>query len=258
MNWEEVKELGPFYAIGALDEETARAVEEFLRQATPDQQQEFTEWREVGSAMTLALPTPPAPQQIKGQLMKRIGQIEAAKSTAAPPNVLPMTTPRRRESPVTRWLLAAATVLLTFATGYLLWLNLRLIGERNQLADELDKVKSEVGRFISPATRVVSLAGEEAPQASAKLVWDTTRQTWVIYVYHLPQPPSDQDYQLWYVTSDAKISAAVFRPDNQGSYKLELTLPPEIVSGIAATAVTLEPKGGSHQPTGKFYLKGAI
>ena len=83
-------------------------------------------------------------------------------------------------------------------------------------------------------------------------------QRWVIYIFDLPTPPSDKDYQLWYVTAKAKINARVFSTDEQGRAYFKLTLPSEALSGLAATAMTLEPKGGSPQPTGKFYLKASI
>ena len=102
------------------------------------------------------------------------------------------------------------------------------------------------------------MAGDETPQSNAKVVWDTKAQQWAIYIFDLPAPPSDKDYQLWYVTKNAKISAAVFRTDEQGRTVLKLTLPPDALAGLAATAVTLEPRGGSPQPTGKFYLKASI
>ena len=102
------------------------------------------------------------------------------------------------------------------------------------------------------------MVGDETPQANAKVVWDTKAQQWAIYIFDLPAPPSDKDYQLWYVTQNEKISAAVFRTDEQGQSVLKLTLPPEALVGLAATAVTLEPRGGSPQPTGKFYLKASI
>jgi hypothetical protein len=171
---------------------------------------------------------------------------------------LPFAPARRVESTAARWLLMAATVLLSLTTGYLFWQNTKLSSERNDLARELDEVRGRVREFILPTTKVIAMSGEETPQASAKLVWDTKQQTWVIYIYNLPAPPTDKDYQLWYVTKDAKISAAVFRTNEQGEYELKLTLPPEVVNGLAATAVTLEPKGGSQQPTGNIFLKGAI
>jgi anti-sigma-K factor RskA len=97
--------------------------------------------------------------------------------------------------------------------------------------------------------------GEETPQANAKVVWNKNARQWAIYIFDLPAPPSDMDYQLWYVTKNAKISAAVFRTDERGRTVLNLTPPPDALADLAATAVTLEPRGGSPQPTGKFYLK---
>jgi hypothetical protein len=174
-------------------------------------------------------------------------------------NILPFAPARRKEVRIPRWLLAAATIALTFSSAYLLWQNLKLTSERDGLRDQVSNLRQQFNNFIAPTTRVIAMAGEEAPQASAKVVWDTERQEWVIYVYNLPIPPSDKDYQLWYVTKDSKISAAVFRPDAQGRIQLRLSLPPHAVNGgLAATAVTLEPRGGSAQPTGKFFLKAAI
>ncbi len=277
MTWDEVKELGPLYAVGALDEQTARAVEDYLRGATPEQQREIAGWVEVAALIPLGLSAPSVPENLRDRLLKRIG---AEPQTTQPANdegrikprvestvvtpdssakVLPFAPPQRTESPTTRWLLMAATVLLTFASGYLLWQNMKINQENRELAERIKKAEEDRDKIISPLTRVIGLFGKEgAPQASAKLVWDTNLQTWVIYILNLPEAPNDKDYQLWYVTNDAKISAAVFRPQPDGSYKLELSLPPDVVKGLAATAVTLEPKGGSPQPTGQFYLMGSI
>jgi anti-sigma-K factor RskA len=113
--------------------------------------------------------------------------------------------------------------------------------------------------LLAQTSRMIALVGEAAPQASAKILWDTSRQQWVIYIYNLPLAPPEKDYQLWYITADQqKISAHVFRPDAQGHSQLRLSLPPGLASRLAATAVTLEPRGGSTQPTGQIYLKGAI
>jgi hypothetical protein len=224
----------------------------------------------------LALPSIPAPERTKDLLLSRISatahstlidedgnpiQSQITGSTEppeSPANVLPFTPVQRAEPNATRWLLIAATVLLTLTSGYLLWQNIRLHGERNDLARELDRARNEVKEIISPTTRVLTMAGDADPQASAKLVWDTKQQTWVIYFYNLPEPPSDKEYQLWYLTSDSQISAAVFRPDPDGQSKLVLTLPADVIKNLAAAAVTLEPKGGSPKPTGKISLKGAI
>src|SRR5262249_41647464 len=157
------------------------------------------------------------------------------------------------ESRTARWILIAATALLAFTSAYFFKQNAKLAREndylsrqRDSLSEELAASRRQVDDIVSPKTKVIAMIGDEAPQANAKVVWDTKAQQWVVYIYDLPAPPSDKDYQLWYVTATkAKINAKVFSTDEQGRAVLKLTLPPEALAGLAATAVTLEPKGGS-------------
>ncbi len=268
MNREEMKELIPLYALGALDAETAREIEASLRVASPEQQREIAEWREVVALLAESLPQPSPPLHLKDQLLGRISSgsqetpIETAIAESLPAatdaKVLPFAPARRAQSKTARWLLAAATVILSFTSAYLFWQNSKLRSERGQLAEKVNSLENQFDHLVSPATRVIEMAGAEAPQATAKVIWDKHSQQWAIYIFDLPAPPSDKDYQLWYVTNDAKISATVFRPESQGRTVLKLTLPTEALKGLAATAVTLEPKGGSAQPTGKFYLTAPI
>ncbi len=266
MTWDEVKELGPLYSIGALDAETMRAIDDFWQDASAEQQREMAEWSELAALLPQALPQTPAPAHLRQHLLNRIAA-EAAPVSAAtmPSNVLPFTAARRMPSQTSRWLLLAATIALMCTSGYLLWQNRNLTGERDRLLQErggllarMTELEGNVDKFVAPSTKVIAMVGDEAPQASAKVFWDTNRQEWVVYVFDLPSLPSDKSYQLWYVTKDAKISAQVFQPDATGRVTLRLRLPKEALAGLAATAVTLEPRGGSPQPTGKFYLKAAI
>jgi len=178
---------------------------------------------------------------------------------------LPFVHPRRAEPRIARWVLIAATALLAFTSVYLFTQSVKLARERddlsrerNSLTEELAAWRRQVDDIVSTRTKVIAMVGDETPQANAKVLWDTKAQQWVIYIFDLPAPPSDKEYQLWYVTKNAKISAAVFRTDEQGRTVLKLTLPPDALAGLAATAVTLEPRGGSPQPSGKFYLKASI
>jgi anti-sigma-K factor RskA len=265
MKWNKVKEIAPLYVIGALDEKTAQEVEASLRSATPQQQRVVARWRDVAALLPQALPLQSPPDYLKERLLNRIAEgtqqtpieIAVEESTSEEMaerdenKVLPFVQPRRAESRTARWLLIAATALLAFTAGYLFKKNADLARERDDLSKEVDDI-------ISPRTRIIAMVGDETPQANAKVVWYTKAQQWAIYIFDLPAPPSDKDYQLWYVTQNAKISAAVFRTNEQGRSVLKLTLPPEALVGLAATAVTLEPRGGSPQPTGKFYLKAGI
>jgi anti-sigma-K factor RskA len=272
MKWNKLKEIAPLYVIGALDEKTAREVEASLHGATPEQQRVVARWRDVAALLPQALPLQTPPDYLRERLLNRIVEetqqtpIEIAVEESSSKEmaerdergVLPFVQLRHAESRTARWLLIAATALLAFACGYLFKKNADLARERDHLSREMAAWRGKVDDIVSPRTRVIAMVGEETPQANAKVVWDTKAQQWGIYIFDLPAPPSDKDYQLWYVTQNAKISAAVFRTDEQGRSVLKLTLPPEALVGLAATAVTLEPRGGSPQPTGKFYLKASI
>lgn len=257
MTWDEVKELGPLYALGALDLETAQMVEDFLSHATPEQHKDFAEWREVAAVLPMALPPPNVPSHLKDRLLMRIAgekdpvafmQSGAAGATA---KVLQFQPRPIAQSRALRWLALAAILALACTSAFLAWKNAGL-------SNRLLLAEGQVQEFLSPDTRVISMAGVESPRANAKVVWNTKSQTWKVYIHNLPVVSNDRDYQLWYVTKDAKINAKVFSPNSDGNAELDLTLPPEALKGLAATAVTLEPKGGSPQPTGKFYLLAEI
>jgi anti-sigma-K factor RskA len=279
MKWNKVKEIAPLYVIGALDEKTAQEVEALLNSATTEQQRVVARWGDVATLLPQALPLQTPPDYLRERLLNRIAEenqqtpIEIAVEESSlkemaeqdERNVLPFVQPRRAESRTARWLLIAATTLLAFTSAYFFKQNAKLASENDYLSHERDNLseqlaasRRQVDDIVSPQTKVIAMIGDEAPQANAKVVWDTKAQRWAIYIFDLPAPPSDKDYQLWYVTQNAKISAAVFRTNEQGQSVLKLTLPPEALVGLAATAVTLEPRGGSPQPTGKFYLKAAI
>ncbi|NOT62160.1 MAG: anti-sigma factor [Acidobacteria bacterium] len=258
MTTDEAKELIPFYALGALDVATAHEIESYLRQASPPERREADEFREIAALLPYALSAPAAPAALRDRLMNTLEAIEPV--TMA--KVLPFK-PRAAQPvfarPRMQWLAAAAALVMTFGTAYFYWQNQKLRGENLALTQQVAAVKAEqqaqIEQVLAPLNRILTMKGVTAQQASAKIVWDVPQQRWLLQVYDLPAPPSDKDYQLWYVTKDAKLSAAVFRPDARGRTTISLNLPANVnAETLAATAVTLEPKGGVPQPTGQFYL----
>jgi anti-sigma-K factor RskA len=279
MTWKKIKAIAPLYVIGGLDEKTAHEVEAALQSATPEQQRVFARWSDVAALLPQALPLQTPPDYLRERLLDRIAEeirqtpieIAVEESTLKElaerdgKKVLTFVQPRRAESRTARRLLIAAAALLAFTSAYLFTQRAKLARERddlsrerNSLTEELAVWRRQVDDILSARTKVIAMVGEEAPLANAKVIWDTEALQWAIYIFDLPAPPSDKDYQLWYVTKNAKISAAVFRTNEQGRTVFKMNLPPDPLAGLAATAVTLEPRGGSPQPTGKFYLKASI
>jgi anti-sigma-K factor RskA len=131
---------------------------------------------------------------------------------------------------------------------------------RNQINQENDKV-FELARINqalrSPNSRVIDLAGQEvAPSSTANIYWDTSGNQWVVAA-NLPPAPEGKVYQLWFVTPEAKISAGLIKTDNKGHGFSVIDVPKEITN-LAAAAITLEPAGGSAQPTMPIYTVGKI
>lgn len=254
MTWDEVREIESLYALGVLDSETAQKVEDFLLHATREQQNEITEWREVTALLPVALPQVEVPSRLKERLLTRIAG-ERAPAFSMPPGssakVLQFHPQPRPSKQTPNWLAIAAAIVLAISSIFLAWRSTRL-------SSQLDIAEGQVKEFLSPDTQIISMTGVEAPQANAKVIWNKKSQKWKVYLRNLPVPSNDKDYQLWYVTKNAKINAKVFSPNAQGNAVLDISLPFEALKELEATAITLEPKGGSPQPTGRPYLQATI
>jgi len=108
---------------------------------------------------------------------------------------------------------------------------------------------------------MVAMNGLEVnPSGYGKVLWDPARKVAVLQVY-LPPEVDDKDYQLWVIRDGKPVDAGVFQVKASGQngmlYKIDRLVETD-KAHINAFAVTLEPKGGVPQPTGKMYLMGNI
>ena len=63
-------------------------------------------------------------------------------------------------------------------------------------------------------------------------------------VQNLKDLTEENQYQLWAIIDGAPVDAGVFNPGESNLLKMK-----NITSGAAAFAVTIEPKGGSENPS---------
>jgi hypothetical protein len=272
-------------------------IEEYLHDATPEQQSEIALWQEVAACLPGALHSITPPAYLRERLLERIaaevasradelvGEGEAIASDEfipveqdEPSNVVTFTPAVRPEPSILKWLPIAATILLAISSAYLLWQNNTLTSEKNALASELNNARERINSYVNyftASTEWATMTGSVGKaEASAKVIFNPKDKTMTIYVFGLPELPSDKDYQLWYISKNvpAPVSAAVFRTDSQGRVQrvdaqsgapqdantLVLTIPYEVASGLTTMAVTSEPKGGSPQPTSNILIKGNL
>ncbi len=74
-----------------------------------------------------------------------------------------------------------------------------------------------------------------------------------LLVNGLPALPEDQEYQVWIITGKGPASAGIF--SSTDSVEQLVNLPTDFF-GADAVGVSVEPRGGSPQPTGDIVLLG--
>ncbi len=277
---EEIQEVAALYALGALSQHEARAFEIHLREACAVCSEELSRHEGVIGNLGLAAPSYTPSPYLHELLLARIEreaqpQIMVTPSKEAPAEPAPA--PQRPS--VTRtllpWVIAASFAVVAFLS----WLSLRQIreeiaaqqGRLDAVVSETEQLKTKLDQervraqdleqirsiLASPGSRVIILEGQApAPSASAAIIWDTQNNRWMVTA-HLPPPPAGKVYQLWFVTPEARISAGLIRTDPTGSSLTFIDVPSSL-KRIAATAITLEPEGGSQQPTMPIYALGRV
>lgn len=92
--------------------------------------------------------------------------------------------------------------------------------------------------------RLVDLAGTAA--ATARIVYAPGAGEAVLLADGLAPAPEGQVYELWLIDAGGATPAGLFDADPRGRVRHPV---PGDLAGVTAVAVTLEPSGGSPQPT---------
>lgn len=224
-----VHDLAPAYAVDALDESERTAFEAHLP-ACVDCADLVQELREAAVELTDDLEVAPPPD-LRRRVLQAVAADQAtgraAHTASAGGEVVPLRVPTRPA----RWVVAAAAALVVVAGGW--------------------GVSQVVG--AGPAERIVvaSDAREHSASTDVGIVAVISSADRDAAVLRLPEdvdrPPEGRVYQAWFVGADGSArSAGVLTTEEleEGDVVLEGT--PE---GAAAVGLTLEPAGGSEQPT---------
>jgi anti-sigma-K factor RskA len=289
---EEQQMTAALYALGALSQREASSFETHLRGEdclvcrTTEHEFEIVA-ASLGSSVTEASPAPYLRDILTARIEREAQSApeKAGGSVISFPERSTVTIPAAEPPARAFWQTAlpwalAALFLIAFAVTLLGWrsdrheLRARIdstqLDETSALKDNVelrDKLKRESARteeltqinsvVASGQWRMITLAGQEpAPSAAAKVYWDKTNNRWVVTA-DLPAAPAGKVYQLWFVTPDAKISAGLIDADQNG-HGFAVVRVPSNIKNLAAAAITLEPEGGSSQPTMPIYALGKV
>ena len=229
----------PAYALGALEAGETAALEAHLLtcEACRD---ELAEYRALSADLGAALPPRRAPAHIRSRLRDRLPSRRGS-SSRSPFGFL-------------RQALVPALLLVLIAGNVLsFWQMQRLQQQQSQLVSQVRTDQNTLAMLAYPSTQALPIHAEPI---SGTLLLDRDRNTAMLIMWDLPPLPDNQSYQAWLVQPDGvRVSAAVFRPAADGSYTAQPLWPAQSLSNYAAIGVTVEPAGGSPQPTGQRLFK---
>lgn len=273
-----IKEHAALYALGAMGQREANAFEDHLLEGCSVCAREAEEFDMVIGTLGFASPMVTPRREVRSLLVERIGQ----ESRSAPDLTgRRIKTPPRKErrffirTDFLQWALAASLAVLALIS-FQSWRRAgQTISDMQKqmaaLSNEADGLRSGIDAerrrvkemeqisqiLMTPGSRIIKLEGREiAPSSSAEIYWDTHNRRWAVTL-DMPPAPEGKVYQLWFITRSTKVSAGLIESDQTGR-GYSLVDVPSNVNHLIAAAVTLEPQGGSLQPTMPIYALGKV
>jgi anti-sigma-K factor RskA len=252
-----LRDLAPGYALEALSPEEIRAFEAAMA-GSPELQREVAEYRELSALLALSDERPPA-AELKERLRARI---HGDKPVATPSR--PAARPPRRSNFTAFALglgLAAAVVL---AVGLSLKVR-RLtdaLGARDSVLAERERKLAEreatLNAILEPSVQLTTLTATGVAAPVLQVFWDRARHSLILHSFNLPPAPSGRAYQLWLMRKKGNpIPSQVFNTEPTGRQLVQSISVPA-GEEIVGFALTVEPAGGSPQPTSTPILYGAV
>jgi anti-sigma-K factor RskA len=252
-----IEELLPFYVLDALTEEEREQVEAYLA-SHQEARVEVEEMIRAASALPQSVsPVTPA-SQTKEALMKRVAA-DSKTRTDRSEQSQPSPRASRFESLFRIFSLAAA--------GIAIILVIALSAQVTALKDEIASVNSALTKQANAFNQIiqtlpqstpsntitVSLKGTNAePKAQGQLIANPTSQSAVLVISGLPPLEPGKTYQVWLI-GDPPISAGLLTTDAEGQGVLIITSQQPIGS-FKSLGISVEPEGGSEQPTGDIVV----
>jgi anti-sigma-K factor RskA len=244
---DDVADLLPAYALGVLSPAERARVEAHLAR-DPASRQELAGFATVVAHLPLLAEERDPPARLRQRLIAAATELVTPPAPAGSHGVLHW---QRRPRPA----VLAASVLLLVSLGLAGW-NVALQG---QLADQqrlAGQLRTQIAALqAQPRVTIYTIGGTPAaPNARGEVVYLGEQHTAFLTVQNLPAPPAGRAYQVWYIQDGRPIDAGLLAaPGDQVATRLQADL-----GQYQALAVSLEPSGGSPQPTGPIVLQAPL
>ena len=149
--------------------------------------------------------------------------------------------------------LQALTILL--GLNILSVMQIRSLQEQqNALAERLSTEQATIGMLVYPGTICVSVSAD-LPDLTGSVLLDKDKNTAVLVLWNLPELKAGKIYQIWLVNAQGdRISAGRSTRSSDQDYTMASVQSTTPIGQFVAIGVTIEPSGGSDQPTGSRVL----
>jgi anti-sigma-K factor RskA len=237
------------YVLGELSEQERETLEKNLAQSA-ELREELTRVEQTQEQLLMRIAVAP-PTHVRANILNAVDEVRPATK------VVPL------NAGLDFWKYAAAACVAVallssyFAfTYYGKWQKAEfalndLIAQNNQIAKDyntvnqkLNTLKQEVDVFSNPSFAHIIMKGtENSPNALASIYWNKTTNEVYVSIHQLQQLAQDKQFQLWAIVDGKPVDAGVF--DNHSGNLIKM----KNIPNAAAFAVTIEPRGGSVNPT---------
>jgi anti-sigma-K factor RskA len=224
MNDSTLLDLISAYALGALSDEERAQVEAFLAQSE-EARNELRVYQEMLTGLAATAPARKAPAHLTEDFRQRLN----AAST-----IIPM--PQRRVTISTRWIVAAAALLVVMFGALFVY-----------LSTQSDPQQQTIRAILSDnAATKVALAPQPNTNGTVSFVTVPGKDQGVLTA-QLPPLENQKQYQLWFIKDNNPEASVTF--DGTTDSKPLLVMLPASIKNYDAVAITVEPRGGSKAPT---------
>jgi len=288
MDRPQIEELLPFYALDALNDEERELVEAYLKEH-PEARQQVEEMGGAVSALPYGVPPIDPSPHSKEALMRRVAADQSATSSMRKQESRPRV--MRLGNILQAFSMGVAIIAIVWAVilntqlaqlrNEVLTLRNAIVAQANSL-EQIDELRNEVSTLrkavvaqansleqinqsvdqinaklpqeIPAAVVTISLRGTDVqPQAQGQLIVDPNSESAVLVIAGLDQLEAGKTYQVWLIDGGTPESAGLLAVDENGQGVFIVTSEAAIGS-FNALGISIEPEGGSSQPTGDIVV----
>ncbi|UYM04616.1 anti-sigma factor [Solicola gregarius] len=224
------------YALHALPDDEAAQFEEHLWLCSSCRD-EVDEVREVAARLGAA-ESITTPVELRRRVLSEIAEVRPLPPVISEGEPAPAV----RHDGARRWWPRIATGVAAALLVVVGVMTSVLVDQSRELDDSSD-LRAEIGR-VAGAPDMQQASGK-VDGARVIALSSRTQNTTVLFSTGMEAPPDGKDYQAWFIDGDRMRSAGVIDEDDDG-------VRPLVAAGLddaAQLGITVEPDGGSEQPT---------